>query len=863
MQRAVTPAEPTEPQMTKPQASPNKVSTSSAKTSPIKENITIQKSGMKDENHQGIQTAGGPRKEDTMPHVEKPLGSISGPTEEKIDGSPPTAEYPSVTTPLTKGTAAVTFDSNKPPLAQLVVVDKDIKRSESPPAKKDIGKKEEAAETVKKSTDKPDEVKPKQTLNGESDLLKSSLAETTPSVTQTPNQELGGFFSSSSPMTQLSTSKTAEAVTGKVLGFGSSLFSSASTLITSAVQESRTPPNSRKMSAPAQISDKVSASKVLPKSSPPVSPKRMLTKETKPPTTQTLLTEKDQDKPLQAKVTMPAQTKTDRGLSEPGRPDVAPGAGKSTCPLCKADLNVGSKDPSNYRTCTECKTHVCSKCGFSPMPSVKEVMKFISPCLHAEAKDSCIVFIFQGNEWLCLNCQMQRALGASEPPGFPMIKSPTLPHKEVPANTQKENSPALTSQEDIPKPDLAKINVLKAGEPEDSSLGAATKKVTPDTVFLSNKPVTPTVSKVEEKILDQTPKGQPILPEQKAPKLDPTAAKSTPDQEIKKQDPSKDVTSMTKPLPPAAPETVKSSPQKQQPAKPITKEHLKTGTSPAKSAPPPAQPPKQDSGGFFGFGGPKSQPAIAQSAGSVTGKMFGFGSSFLSSASTFITSTVQDDPKTTPPTPRKMSTAGHASPKNTPPASPKLLPVKDTKPLKTEEKTPVKPPTTAQTKPLQAPPIAQTKPPQAPPPAQVKPPQAPPTAQAKPPQAPLSAQAKPPQAPPTAQAKAEKAPPEESKASTDKQGSTKANLSICSLCNVQLNMGSKEHPNYSTCTECKTTVCSQCGFNPKPNMVEVNGTIHDRFKWSTNLARLLNGLQIGNITKYMIVLSKYLELIIN
>lgn len=383
MQRAVTPAEPTEPQMTKPQASPTKVSTFSAKTSPVKEIITTQKSGKKDENHQGIQTAGGPRKEDTMPHVEKPLGSISGLTEEKIDGSPPTVEYPSITTPLTKGIAAVTFDSNKPSLAQPVVVDKDRKTSESSPTKKDIGKKEEAAETVKKSTDKLEEVKSKQTLIGESNL-KPSRAETTPSVTQTPNQELEGFFSSSSPMPQLSTSKTAEAVTGKVLGFGSSLFSSASTLITSAVQESRTtPPNSRKMSAPAQISDKVSASKILPKSSPPVSPKRILPKETKPPTTQTLLTEKEQEKPLQAKITTPAQTKADRGLSEPGRPDVAPAVGKSTCPLCKADLNVGSKDPANYRTCTECKTLVCSKCGFSPMPSVKEVIQFTSPCLHA------------------------------------------------------------------------------------------------------------------------------------------------------------------------------------------------------------------------------------------------------------------------------------------------------------------------------------------------------------------------------------------------------------------------------------------------------------------------------------------------
>lgn len=376
MQRAVTTTEPTEPQMMKPPASPNKVSTSGAKTSPMKGNITTQKSGKKDENQE---TTGGPRNEETMPHPEKPLASISGPTEKNIDGSLPTTECPSITTPLT--------NNNKPSLAQPILVDKDIKTSECSSATKDIGKKHEADETVKKTIDKPEEVKPKETLIGESNLVESSIAETTPSVTQPPNQESGGFFSSSSPTSQLATSKTAEAVTGKMLGFGSSLFSSASTLITSAVQESRTtPPNSRKMSAPAQISEKVSASKILPKSSPPVSPKRMLSKETKPPTAQTLLTEKDQEKPLQAKVTMPAKTKTERGLSEPGGPDVALGVGKSTCPLCKADLNVGSKDHANYSTCTECKTLVCSKCGFSPMPSVKEVIQFIFPCLYASSE---------------------------------------------------------------------------------------------------------------------------------------------------------------------------------------------------------------------------------------------------------------------------------------------------------------------------------------------------------------------------------------------------------------------------------------------------------------------------------------------
>lgn len=386
--------------------------------------------------------------------------------------------------------------------------------------------------------------------------------------------------------------------------------------------------------------------------------------------------------------------------------------------------------------------------------------------------DSCLVFVFQGNEWLCLNCQMQRALGASEPPGFPMIKSPTLPQKQLLANTQKEKSPTPTSQEDVPKPDLANNNVPTAGKLEDPSLSLPTKEVTPS-VSLSDKTAASAVLKADEKILDETVTRQPTVPEQQAPKQDVSAAKPTSEQASKKQEPPKDVTTVAKPSPPTAPEMVKSSPQRQQPAKQLAKEHPKAGTPPPKATPPPAQPSKQDTGSFFGFGGPKSQPPVAQSAGSVTGKMFGFRSSFLSSASTFITSAVQDESKTTPPTPRKMSAAGNVSPKTMPPASPKSLPVKDAKPLKTEDKTP----------------------------------------------------AKPQQAPTTAQAKIEKAPAEKANAPTDK-----ADLSICPLCKGRLNLGSKDPPNYNTCTQCKTTVCSQCGFDPKPNVVEVNDTGHDRFE---------------------------------
>lgn len=370
MQRAHTAAETTEP-MVKPQASPNKVSSSGATTSQTREIIPSQKSEKLDENHLGNLAANLPSKEDVMLCAEKTSGSVTVPAKEETTGSPSPLEVSSVT----KGTTAATFD-NKPPLAQPAVVDKDIKTSQSSSDTKDD---KEKAVIVQKSAEQPEklvEVKPKQTLIKEFHLLDSSLSESAPSVTQTTNQDSGGFFSSGSPKPQHAASKTPEAVTGKMLGFGSSLFSSASSLITSAVQESRTtPPNSRKMSAPAQFSDKVSASEIPPNSSAPVSLKTTVRKETKPPTAEKPQTE---DKPLQARVNTKTQTKGDTRLSEPGRPEVAPEGGKATCPLCKANLNLGSKDSANYKTCTECKTLVCSKCGFSPMPSLKEVIKSLN-----------------------------------------------------------------------------------------------------------------------------------------------------------------------------------------------------------------------------------------------------------------------------------------------------------------------------------------------------------------------------------------------------------------------------------------------------------------------------------------------------
>ncbi|XP_024141259.1 protein piccolo isoform X3 [Oryzias melastigma] len=104
----------------------------------------------------------------------------------------------------------------------------------------------------------------------------------------------------------------------------------------------------------------------------------------------------------------PPQQKSDPQQQGPGKQGPKQGSGPpgptgGLCPLCKTtQLNTGSKEPPNYNNCTECKNQVCSLCGFSPPDS-------------------------GGKEWLCLNCQMQRAMGGMDPPGLAKPKQGSAP----------------------------------------------------------------------------------------------------------------------------------------------------------------------------------------------------------------------------------------------------------------------------------------------------------------------------------------------------------------------------------------------------------------------------------------------------
>lgn len=346
-----------------------------------------------------------------------------------------------------------------------------------------------------------------------------------------------------------------------------------------------------------------------------------------------------------------------------------------------------------------------------------------------------LLFLFQVNEWLCLNCQMQRTLSGPEPSGHPMVKPQPSPSKIVtPSGSEQKDMPTVaqkqkSAESSVVKKDDTEAPLQRKETPKaEAALSTEFQKMDTRRVSVDK---TPTFPSAEQK-QGQGVSGQPH-PAGKSPKIQPSQT--------------------TKP-------EVKAGLSKQEEAGKLPQQPAKTATPAAKSAPPAAQPAKQESGGFFGFGGLKTQPTAAKPPESVTGKMFGFGSSIFSSASTLITSAVQDEPKTTPPTPRKMSTS-QISAKTTPPVSPKMSPAKETKP-----------------------PAQKSVPPQ-------------------------SAKTT-----PSAQVTEKKAEPP--------KVAPKAKLSTCPLCKVELNMGSKEPPNYNTCTECKNTVCHLCGFNPMPHTEAVS-----------------------------------------
>ncbi|XP_051547659.1 protein piccolo [Myxocyprinus asiaticus] len=419
----------------------------------------------------------------------------------------------------------------------------------------------------------------------------------------------------------------------------------------------------------------------------------------------------------------------------PGKAGPAQGkAGRMMCPLCKStELNVQAKDqPPNYSTCTQCKQQVCSLCGFSPPDSA-------------------------GKEWLCLNCQMQRAVGGMEPPGPPMMKQPPK-QGSAPPSPQRKDPPSGSPSRGEPgkKPPM----LTKQQSIADTGKGA-TPPTTPKSgpgpqqALQGPQPGPPGAKRGQPpplQKLSQSPKGSP----------QPSPAKTTP-----KQDGGffggfglGGLTEVTKPSAGAqASESVTG------------KLFGGFGGSSKPQSGSTAQASESVTGKLFsGFGGltesAKLPATASQATESVSGKMFGFGSSILSSATNLITGEEPNSPPESPPGSPPDSPIG--SDADSPPGSP--------------------------------PDSGSDSPPGTP------------TVYSKDPASPKPAIAE-------GKALADESSTKSAKVE-EPQTPVPGSESCCPLCKVKLNLGSGDTTNYSTCTECQKIVCNLCGFNPTPHLSE-------------------------------------------
>ncbi|XP_056223393.1 protein piccolo isoform X2 [Seriola aureovittata] len=400
----------------------------------------------------------------------------------------------------------------------------------------------------------------------------------------------------------------------------------------------------------------------------------------------------------------PAKSGGPPGQQGPGK------TGGGLCPLCKTtQLNTGSKDPPNYNNCTECKNQVCSLCGFSPPDSA-------------------------GKEWLCLNCQMQRAMGGMDPPGMTKPKqgsAPPSPQRQAPGKPGK----LLIKQQSTTDPGLTPPTTPRQKSPGPTSPG----------------PVSPGSSVGSPKIDPKT--GRPIQ------------QKSTPQQSPAKAKQESSffgglggislggLTDAAKP-PAAASQAAES----------VTGKLFGGFGGLMETSKPQAQaPPKQEesvTGKLFGGFGGLTESAKPPAAAS---QMFSFGSSLLSSATNLVTGEDEkaaDSPPGSPPDSPADSGAG--SPPDSPFSAPGSPPDSDSAP--------------------DTPPAKSKKPPRT-----------------------ISVEQE------------DKAPPAKPAPAPAPASTTKES---CPLCNVELNIGPSDTPNFSLCTECKKTVCNLCGFNPTPHLGE-------------------------------------------
>lgn len=269
-----------------------------------------------------------------------------------------------------------------------------------------VQKREEPKKAQTKISPKPD-AKPMPKGSPPPPGPRPTTGQTAPTSQQPPKpQEQSRRFSlnlgsiTDAPKSQPTTPQ--ETVTGKLFGFGASIFSQASNLISTAGQ-----PGSQSQSGPGAPAKQGPPPSQPPPQGPPKStgqgppaPAKVIPvkKDTKASVAERLEPKAEQvpavkgteteKKPLPVQDSKPSAAEPQKAVLPP-KLEKTPKP-ESACPLCKTKLNIGSKDPPNFNTCTECGNQVCNLCGFNPTPHLTEVSN-----LYITYGCDCIVFILK------------------------------------------------------------------------------------------------------------------------------------------------------------------------------------------------------------------------------------------------------------------------------------------------------------------------------------------------------------------------------------------------------------------------------------------------------------------------------------
>lgn len=192
--------------------------------------------------------------------------------------------------------------------------------------------------------------------------IKPSTAEPRPPAGEAPAKS-----ATAAPSGPGAAEPTQEGLTGKLFGLGASLLTQASTLM-SAQPEA----DSQGQPAPSKGPPKIVFSDASKEAGP-----RPPGSGPGPGPTTGAKTEPGSGPRAQARTggtTSPKHGRTEhQAASKAAAKPKTTTKERATCPLCQAELNVGSKGPANYNTCTTCKLQVCNLCGFNPTPHLVEV----------------------------------------------------------------------------------------------------------------------------------------------------------------------------------------------------------------------------------------------------------------------------------------------------------------------------------------------------------------------------------------------------------------------------------------------------------------------------------------------------------